>query len=63
MLREEPIAEDRTLGNDLSVGDQKGGKDASKGHLKGKNNRGENRQDVKVLVHVYKEESKMPTRI
>lgn len=36
ILREEPTAEDRTLGNDLSVGDQKGGKDASKGHLKGK---------------------------
>ena len=36
ILRNEPVAEDRTLGNDLSVGDQKGGKDASKGHLKGK---------------------------
>lgn len=40
ILRNEPVAEDRTLGNGLSVGDQKGGKEASKGHLKGENNRG-----------------------
>lgn len=63
ILRNEPVAEDRTLGNGLSVGDQKGGKEASKGHLKGENNRGENRQDAKVLVQEYKEESKIPTRI
>lgn len=62
ILRKEPIAEDRTLGNGLSVGDQKVGKEASEGHLK-ENNRGENRQEVKVLVHVYKEESRIPARV
>lgn len=62
ILRKEPIAEDRTLGNGLSVGDQKIGKEASEGHLK-ENNRGENQQDVKVLVPVHKEESKISARI
>lgn len=50
ILRKEPIAENRTLGNGLSAGDQKV-------------DRGENQQDVKVLVPVHKEESKIPTRI
>lgn len=61
-MRKELTAEDRTLGNGLSIGDQKR-KGSLQGRPKGENSYEENQQDVKVLAHVCKEESRIPTRV
>lgn len=61
-MRKELTAEDRTLGNGLSTGDQKR-KGSLQGRPRGENSYEENQQDVEVLAHMCKEESKIPTRV